>query len=94
MTQGHLFDGETYDAERDEERLQLQLHRVWQVVRDGRWYINVHSAGTYAGCEIRGQLLYVIPEPEHYAAFAGLSLLAFAGYRRFKRNAQPASQSA
>lgn len=65
-----------------------------QDLRDGRWYINVHSAGTYAGGEIRGQLLYVIPEPEHYAAFAGLSLLAFAGYRRFKRNAQPASQSA
>lgn len=61
-----------------------------QDLRDGRWYINVHSVGTYAGGEIRGQLLYVIPEPEHYAAFAGLALLGFAGYRRYKRNTQPA----
>ncbi len=65
-----------------------------QDLRDGRWYINVHSngewdngagqTGTYAGGEIRGQLLYVIPEPEHYAALAGMALLGFAGYRRFK----------
>jgi hypothetical protein len=47
------------------------------------WYINLHTPGTYAGGEIRGQLL-AIPEPEHYAAFAGLGLLGFAGYRRFK----------
>ena len=55
-----------------------------QDLKDGRWYVNVHSQGTYAGGEIRGQLLYVIPEPEHYAAIAGFALLAFAGYRRYK----------
>jgi CHRD domain len=54
------------------------------------WYINIHSAGPYSGGEIRGQLLYVIPEPEHYAALAGLALLGFAGYRRFKKSEQPA----
>ena len=46
------------------------------------WYINIHS-GDYPGGEIRGQLI-AVPEPEHYAAFAGLALLGFSGYRRFK----------
>jgi len=55
-----------------------------QDLKDGRWYVNVHSQGTYAAGEIRGQLLYVIPEPEHYVAIAGFALLAFAGYRRYK----------
>ena len=27
-----------------------------------------------------------VPEPEYYAAFTGLSLIAFAAYKRFKRN--------
>lgn len=49
-----------------------------------KWYINLHTEGQYSGGEIRGQLLTAIPEPEHYAAFAGLALLGFAGYRRFK----------
>lgn len=54
------------------------------------WYINIHSVGPFSGGEIRGQLLYVIPEPEHYAALAGAALLGFAGYRRFKKSSQPA----
>jgi hypothetical protein len=62
-----------------------------QDLRDGRWYVNVHSQGTYAGGEIRGQLLYVVPEPEQYAALAGLALVGFAGYRKLKKRcAQPA----
>jgi hypothetical protein len=60
-----------------------------QDLRDGRWYINIHSS-TYGAGEIRGQLLYVIPEPEHYAALAGLALLGFAGYRRFKKSEKAA----
>ena len=54
------------------------------------WYINIHSEGQYSGGEIRGQLLYVIPEPQHYAALAGVALLGFAGYRRFKSTSQTA----
>lgn len=53
------------------------------------WYINIHSDNFQSG-EIRGQLLYVIPEPEHYAALAGLALLGFAGYRRFKKSEKAA----
>lgn len=48
----------------------------------GQWYINVHSVD-FGGGEIRGQLI-AVPEPEHYAAFAGLALLGFAGFRRYK----------
>ena len=50
----------------------------------GSWYINVHSAAGsgFPGGEIRGQLTPV-PEPEQYAALAGLALLGFAAYRRF-----------
>lgn len=48
-----------------------------------QWYVNIHSLGTYSAGEIRGQLM-VIPEPHHYAAFAGLALLGFAGFRRYK----------
>jgi hypothetical protein len=48
----------------------------------GNWYLNIHSS-TFPGGEIRGQLL-AIPEPHHYAMMAGLGLLGFAGYRRFR----------
>jgi hypothetical protein len=51
-------------------------------LRANLWYISIRTAD-YPNGEIRGQLLE-IPETEHYAAFAGLALLGFAGYRRFK----------
>jgi len=31
------FDGETYDAERDRERLGAQLRRVFDAMTDGKW---------------------------------------------------------
>ena len=31
------FDGETYDPNRDGERLSGQLERVYRLMRDGRW---------------------------------------------------------
>ena len=49
---------------------------------NGLWYINILTS-THPDGEIRGQLT-VIPEPQHYAAFAGLALLGFAGFRRYK----------
>jgi hypothetical protein len=33
-----LFDGETYEDERDRARLSSQLNRVWQVTQDRRWH--------------------------------------------------------
>jgi hypothetical protein len=51
----------------------------------GLWYINVHSLGTYAAGEIRGQLTPV-PEPSTYAAIFGFGLMAFAAYRRVRLN--------
>lgn len=47
----------------------------------GLWYVNVHSEGTYATGEIRGQL-QPVPEPETYAMMAALGLLGFGVYRR------------
>lgn len=32
------FDGETYDHERDHDRLNAQLTRVYMVLRDQRWH--------------------------------------------------------
>ena len=32
-----MFDGKTYDPERDKERLKTQLFNVWRLMRDGRW---------------------------------------------------------
>ena len=33
-----LFDGETYDTDRDEERLRRQLRHVRSIMLDGRWH--------------------------------------------------------
>lgn len=32
-----MFDGKTYDPERDEERLKTQLFSVWGLMQDGQW---------------------------------------------------------
>jgi hypothetical protein len=41
----------------------------------GNWYLNITSSA-FAGGEIRGQLT-AVPEPQEYAAIAGVSLLTF-----------------
>lgn len=37
MTAPNLFDGKTYDPDRDESRLAGQLLRVYELMRDGAW---------------------------------------------------------
>lgn len=32
-----MFDGKTYDPQRDKERLKTQLYNVWALMKDGRW---------------------------------------------------------
>ena len=42
------FDGRTYDAERDGERLKMQLARVWKLMFDQKWRtLEEISARTY-----------------------------------------------
>lgn len=31
------FDGKTYNAARDKDRLKTQLFNVWRLMKDGRW---------------------------------------------------------
>lgn len=51
----------------------------------GNWYVNIHNA-TFPAGEIRGQLvLTVVPEPETYAAMAGVALVGFGVWRRTRR---------
>lgn len=38
MNQTDLFDGRTYDAPRDEERLTGQMADVMDIMRDGLWH--------------------------------------------------------
>lgn len=40
------YDGDDYEHERDEARLDGQLARVWSVVRDGKWRSLKEIAGT------------------------------------------------
>lgn len=52
-----LFDGITYDHERDFERLSGQLGRVFTLMADGRWRsledISRHCGGTVASVSAR-----------------------------------------
>lgn len=54
-----------------------------------KFYFSISTTAFESG-EIRGQLLTAVPEPEHYAMFAGMALLGFAGYRKFKKSEKPA----
>lgn len=51
------FDGETYDDERDRERLATMLARVQAVMADGRWHtlaeLADRTAGSEAACSAR-----------------------------------------
>lgn len=50
----------------------------------GLWYLNLRTT-SFAGGEIRGQMqLTPVPEPETYALMAGLGLVGFAAYRRYR----------
>jgi len=42
------FDGETYDPARDEARLETQLGRVYECMRDGRWR-SLETIRSFAG---------------------------------------------
>ena len=48
-----------------------------------RFYFSVAST-TYENGEIRGQLLAVVPEPEHYALITGALLFSFACFKNRK----------
>ena len=45
------FDGATYDAERDYARLNGQLGRVYQLMKDGHWRTLGHIAALVNGTE-------------------------------------------
>ena len=52
MTQTELrFDGHTYDASLDAERLSGQLLRVWSLMRDGKWRTLAEIAEAVGGSE-------------------------------------------
>ena len=49
MTQKEFdFDGSTYERERDRHRLNSRLRKLWDFMRDGKWYTNeemLHAIG-------------------------------------------------
>lgn len=58
MTQTHLdFDGPTYSPALDRSRLNAQLRRVWELMRDGKWRtlgeITAVVGGSEAGVSAR-----------------------------------------
>lgn len=44
-----MRDGETFDADRDEVRLNWQAQRVFACVKDGRWW-TLHDLAARTGC--------------------------------------------
>jgi hypothetical protein len=45
------FDGKTYDAARDFERLDCQLGRVWRLMKDGQWRTLEHIRFVVGGSD-------------------------------------------
>ncbi len=52
-----VFDGATFDPEKDEARLTGQLLRVYECLKDGQWWtlqrLKVTAGGSEAGCSAR-----------------------------------------
>lgn len=46
-----MFDGSTFDEERDGERIASQLDRVWLEISDGKWHTLAELATTCGGTE-------------------------------------------
>lgn len=51
MTEQPMFDGETFEAERDGKRLGSQLERVRDAMRDGQWWTLIDLAMECGGSE-------------------------------------------
>ncbi len=57
MSQGYIFDGETYEPAKDGPRLGTLLERVWSLMSDGEWRnledISKATGGTEASVSAR-----------------------------------------